>query len=84
MPRADEIRRRWREAAPGWQRYDALLHELTEPVGGESHLHMRLNSGQLVVLEVHGRPSVAEGETRALHLPISSLHCFAADGRRAN
>ena len=32
VPRADEIRRRWREAAPRWQRYDALLRELTEPV----------------------------------------------------
>jgi sn-glycerol 3-phosphate transport system ATP-binding protein len=56
--------------------------ELVEPVGGESHLHMRLESGQLVVVEAHGRPDIAEGQKRTLHLPIAALHCFDEPGRR--
>ncbi len=59
--------------------------ELVEPVGGESHLHMRLENGQLAVVEAHGRPEIAEGEKRTLHLPIAALHCFTKDsGQRIN
>jgi sn-glycerol 3-phosphate transport system ATP-binding protein len=63
-------------------RLEGML-ELVEPVGGESHLHMRLEgSGQLVVVEAHGRPDIAEGQKRTLHLPIAALHCFDEAGRR--
>jgi sn-glycerol 3-phosphate transport system ATP-binding protein len=59
--------------------------ELIEPVGGESHLHMRLDgSNQLVVIEAHGRPAIGEGEKRTLQLPVAALHCFDAEGRRVN
>jgi sn-glycerol 3-phosphate transport system ATP-binding protein len=58
--------------------------ELIEPVGGESHLHMRLpGSDQLLVVEEHGRPALAEGAPHTIHAPVSSFHCFAQEtGRR--
>jgi sn-glycerol 3-phosphate transport system ATP-binding protein len=59
--------------------------ELVEPVGGESHLHVRLEgSNQLAVIEIHGRPQIAEGGKCTLHLPVSALHCFNAEGGRVN
>jgi sn-glycerol 3-phosphate transport system ATP-binding protein len=59
--------------------------ELVEPVGGESHLHMRLGSGQLIVVEASGRPSVAEGEAMDIYLPTDSFHAFNAEsGQRVN
>jgi sn-glycerol 3-phosphate transport system ATP-binding protein len=65
-------------------RLEAQL-ELVEPVGGESHLHMRLDNDQLAVVEAHGRPQIAEGEKRTLHLPVAALHCFNEEtGRRVN
>jgi sn-glycerol 3-phosphate transport system ATP-binding protein len=65
-------------------RLEATL-ELVEPVGGESHLHMRLDGGQLIVVEAHGRPQIGEGEKRTLHLPIAATHCFTKDtGLRVN
>ncbi|HHY48283.1 MAG TPA: sn-glycerol-3-phosphate ABC transporter ATP-binding protein UgpC [Alphaproteobacteria bacterium] len=60
--------------------------ELVEPVGGESHLHLRLaGSGQLVVVEVPGRPDLAEGQPHRLHLPVPAMHCFKSEsGLRVN
>jgi sn-glycerol 3-phosphate transport system ATP-binding protein len=51
--------------------------ELIEPVGGESHLHMRLDgTDQLIVVEVPGRPDVAEGAAQMVHLSAGALHPF--------
>lgn len=51
--------------------------ELIEPVGGESHLHMRLDgTGQLIVVEVPGRPDAAEGTAQIVHLKAAALHPF--------
>ncbi len=59
--------------------------ELLEPVGGESHLHVRLASGEPVILSVPGRPDIAEASTLTVHLPLSALHPFNAQtGRRTD
>jgi sn-glycerol 3-phosphate transport system ATP-binding protein len=60
--------------------------ELTEPVGGESHLHFRLEgSNQLIVVETPGRPGLAEGAQHSLYLEGSAMHAFNGDtGRRVN
>jgi sn-glycerol 3-phosphate transport system ATP-binding protein len=60
--------------------------ELVEPVGGESHLHMRLkDSSQLIIVEEHGRPAIAEGATHAIHAQVSDFHCFKKEtGERVN
>jgi sn-glycerol 3-phosphate transport system ATP-binding protein len=51
--------------------------ELIEPVGGESHLHLRLESSdQLIVVEVPGRPDLAEGARVTAHLLVRALHPF--------
>ena len=64
---------------------DATL-ELIEPVGGESYLHMRLaGSDQLIVVEAHGRPDVAEGASRPLYATAAQFHCFSGEtGARVN
>ena len=60
--------------------------ELIEPVGGESHLHMRLvGSGQLVVVEIAGHTDIHEGEQRTLYLATVGMHCFnGATGLRVD
>jgi len=75
-------------AAPGDRpsvMLDATL-ELVEPVGGESHLHVRLDgSDQLLVVETHGRPDVAEGAPLAVHVAADSVHAFdGQSGLRVN
>ena len=58
--------------------------ELIEPVGGESHVHLRLDgSDQLIVVEVPGRPDLGDGATVALQLRVAALHPFNREsGRR--
>ena len=60
--------------------------ELYEPIGGESHLHLRLEgSGQLIVAAVPARTAVVEGATIALYVRIADLHPFnRASGRRTD
>ena len=60
--------------------------ELLEPIGGESHLHVRLDhSGQSVVLSVPGRPDIAEGSAVTLHARLADVHPFnAQSGRRTD
>ena len=51
--------------------------ELIEPVGGESHLHVRLEgTDQLIVVEAPGRPDVKEGAPQQLYLRVANLHPF--------
>ena len=60
--------------------------ELYEPIGGESHLHMRLDgSGQLIVAAVPARTAVTEGAKATLHVSMTDLHPFNKDtGRRTD
>ena len=71
---------------PGaYVKVEAIL-ELVEPVGGESHLHMRLaGTDQLIVVETHGRPDIAEGAATTLYADAAQFHCFSRDtGLRVN
>jgi sn-glycerol 3-phosphate transport system ATP-binding protein len=60
--------------------------ELLEPIGGESHLHVKMDSsGQSVVVSVPGRPSIEEGASIALHAGMEDIHPFnAQSGRRTD
>ncbi|MGN6488622.1 MAG: ATP-binding cassette domain-containing protein, partial [Devosia sp.] len=60
--------------------------ELYEPVGGESHLHLRLaGSDQLIVAAVPARTVVTEGETIELLVATQELHPFNREtGRRTD
>ena len=60
--------------------------ELLEPIGGESHLHVRLDSsGQSIVLSIPGRPEFAEASKVTLHARIADVHPFNAQtGRRTD
>ncbi|MBK1794167.1 sn-glycerol-3-phosphate import ATP-binding protein UgpC [Devosia sp. WQ 349] len=64
----------------------AATVELLEPIGGESHLHVRLNStGQSIVLSIPGRPDIEEGSSTTAYAPVRSLHPFsAATGKRTD
>ncbi|WP_127752765.1 sn-glycerol-3-phosphate import ATP-binding protein UgpC [Devosia sp. 1566] len=62
---------------------DAVV-ELLEPVGGESHLHVRL-ADQTLILRVPGRPQLAEGAAIKLYAPASLIHPFnSSTGRRTD
>nr|WP_295883802.1 sn-glycerol-3-phosphate import ATP-binding protein UgpC [uncultured Devosia sp.] len=60
--------------------------ELYEPIGGESHLHMRLDgSEQLIVAAVPARTAVTEGAQAALYVSMADLHPFNREtGRRTD
>ena len=60
--------------------------ELLEPIGGESHLHVRLNgSNQPVILIVAGRPDISEGSDVTLYVRSADLHPFNREtGRRTD
>ncbi|MDT3707271.1 MAG: sn-glycerol-3-phosphate import ATP-binding protein UgpC [Thiobacillus sp.] len=64
----------------------AAVVELIEPVGGESHLHLRLDgSDQLITVEVPGRPDLADGARVTVRLSTAALHPFNRDsGRRTD
>jgi sn-glycerol 3-phosphate transport system ATP-binding protein len=50
---------------------------LIEPVGGESHVHLRLDgTGQLIVAEIHGRVDAAEGAATDIWLDLAAVHPF--------
>ncbi len=51
--------------------------ELVEPVGGESHVHLRLDgNGQMVVAEVPGRVALSEGTAHDIFVQPGALHGF--------
>jgi sn-glycerol 3-phosphate transport system ATP-binding protein len=60
--------------------------ELYEPIGGETHLHMRLDgSGQLIVAAVPARTATQEGAEAALYVSSTDLHPFNREtGRRTD
>ncbi|MBY5393731.1 sn-glycerol-3-phosphate import ATP-binding protein UgpC [Rhizobium leguminosarum] len=60
--------------------------ELLEPIGGESHLHVRLGeSQQTVVLTVPGRPDFAENANIDVFARVGAMHPFNSDtGKRTD
>ncbi|MBX4909329.1 MULTISPECIES: sn-glycerol-3-phosphate ABC transporter ATP-binding protein UgpC [Rhizobium] len=66
-------------------RLNAIV-ELLEPIGGESHLHVRLGEGQqTVVLTVQGRPDFAETAKIEIFARIDQMHPFnSKTGRRTD
>jgi len=58
--------------------------ELIEPVGGESHLYLRVEGlDQAVIVVAQGRSELSEGARLDLTLPRAGLHPFnSATGRR--
>jgi len=60
--------------------------ELYEPIGGETHLHMRLaDSGQLIIAAVPARTATREGAQVSLHVGLADLHPFNKEtGRRTD
>ena len=53
--------------------------ELIEPVGGESHVYVRVPGlEETVTIVVQGRSALAEGDTQSFVLPSSALHPFNA------
>ena len=60
--------------------------ELLEPVGSESHLHVRLaGSNQLAIVRVPGRPDFAEASEISVYARIGDLHPYnRASGRRTD
>ncbi|NKM54813.1 sn-glycerol-3-phosphate ABC transporter ATP-binding protein UgpC [Rhizobium anhuiense] len=60
--------------------------ELLEPIGGESHLHVRLGEGQqTVVLTVPGRPDFAENANIDIFARVDAMHPFNSDtGKRTD
>jgi sn-glycerol 3-phosphate transport system ATP-binding protein len=60
--------------------------ELLEPIGGESHLHVKMdNLDQSVVVSVPGRPELEEAASIILHAALEDVHPFNAQtGRRTD
>jgi sn-glycerol 3-phosphate transport system ATP-binding protein len=60
--------------------------ELIEPVGGESHLYVRVGGlDQVMIIVVQGRPGLSEGEAFDFVLPLDALHPFNTEtGRRTD
>jgi len=54
---------------------------LIEPIGTESHVHLRWNDNHLIAA-VRGRPAIREGEPTTAHLQLAALHPFDAAGQR--
>ena len=64
----------------------AATVELYEPVGGETHLHLRLEgSGQLIVAAVPARTAAPEGSMVPLYVASADLHPFNSQtGKRTD
>ncbi|RFB84158.1 sn-glycerol-3-phosphate ABC transporter ATP-binding protein UgpC [Rhizobium leguminosarum bv. trifolii] len=60
--------------------------ELLEPIGGESHLHVRLGESQrTVVLTVPGRPDFAENANIDVFARVHAMHPFnSSTGKRTD
>ncbi|WHO75579.1 sn-glycerol-3-phosphate import ATP-binding protein UgpC [Rhizobium sp. BT03] len=60
--------------------------ELLEPIGGESHLHVRLGESQrTVVLTVPGRPDFAENANIDVFARVDAMHPFNSNtGKRTD
>ena len=54
---------------------------LTETLGGDAYLYVRLDNGQTLVVRANGDTALDHGERIGLDLPPHRQHHFAADGR---
>ncbi|WP_136644664.1 ABC transporter ATP-binding protein [Tabrizicola sp. YIM 78059] len=54
---------------------------LTETLGGDAYLYVRLQGGQTLVVRAEGDTTLDHGAEIGLDLPPHRLHHFAADGR---
>jgi sn-glycerol 3-phosphate transport system ATP-binding protein len=55
--------------------------DLIEPVGAESHVHLRWRDRRLVA-QMRGPLSITDGATATFYAPLSAIHYFDANGRR--
>jgi sn-glycerol 3-phosphate transport system ATP-binding protein len=56
---------------------------LVEPVGAESHVHLRWQD-RLIVAQLRGKLDFTDGESITLYVDPAAIHPFAADGRRVS
>lgn len=68
------------EATPGALALGGTV-ALIEPVGAESHVHLRWQ-GRLLVAQLRGKLPFADGDSVTLYADPATVHCFAEDGRR--
>ncbi|WP_169194562.1 sn-glycerol-3-phosphate import ATP-binding protein UgpC [Devosia sp. MC1541] len=63
-----------------------VVAELMEPIGGESHLHLKLkHSEQSIILTIAGRPAIAEGTSMTVFARTADIHPYSsATGRRTD
>ena len=54
---------------------------LVEPIGAESHVHLRWRD-RLLVAQVHGRPELADGAELTAYADLAAVHPFDAGGNR--
>jgi sn-glycerol 3-phosphate transport system ATP-binding protein len=54
---------------------------LIEPIGAESHVHLRWQD-RLLVAQMHGKLGLADGDTVTVYADHANIHSFGADGRR--
>jgi sn-glycerol 3-phosphate transport system ATP-binding protein len=59
----------------------AATIELVEPVGAESHVHLRWND-QMLVAQMRGPLPARDGEPITVHADLGAIHRFDAEGRR--
>ena len=55
--------------------------ELVEPVGAESHVHLRW-ANQMLVAQMRGPLPMADGSAVTIHTDLAAIHSFDAKGRR--
>ncbi|MFN3577049.1 MAG: ABC transporter ATP-binding protein [Tabrizicola sp.] len=66
---------------PAGQGQLAATVSLTETLGGDAYLYVRLPGGQMLVVRAEGDTALDHGAEIGLDLPSHRLHHFAADGR---
>jgi sn-glycerol 3-phosphate transport system ATP-binding protein len=67
-------------ATPGALALSATV-ALIEPIGAESHVHLRWQD-QLLVAQMRGTLDFTDGDTITLYASPTAIHCFDAEGRR--
>jgi ABC-type sugar transport system ATPase subunit len=66
---------------PAGQGQLAATVALTETLGGDAYLYVRLSGGQNLVVRAEGDTTLDHGAVIGLDLPSQRQHHFAADGR---
>jgi ABC-type sugar transport system ATPase subunit len=66
---------------PAGQGQLAATVTLTETLGGDAYLYVRLAGGQELVVRAEGDTTLDHGAVIGLDLPVQRQHHFGADGR---